>query len=203
MSGTTRIILFDLGGVLVETRGEQVVRDWVKDPDQAERVRSTWLTSSSLRAFESGRLSVNDFADAFTRELDLSVGRDLFVRVFTSIPGRLYPEVPALLDRLRDRYTLASLSNTNPLHWPRVSEEMGVEELLHHHFPSHLTGKMKPDREAFEQVVEHFACDPTTILFLDDQEINVTEARAVGMDAVVARGPKALQNVLEDRNLLS
>ena len=202
MASDIRIVVLDVGGVLVEDRGEQVLARWIRDPAEAARLRATWRDSPSLAAFESGRLSVDDFVDAFIAEMALAIERDAFIAAFSSLPGGLLPGVPALLAELRDRVTLASLSNTNALHWPRVSGELGIGRLIEHHFPSHETGNLKPARAAFAQVVEHFGCVPAAMLFLDDHEVNVEAALESGMDAAVARGPESARRILMDRGLL-
>lgn len=203
MAAEIRIVVLDVGGVLVEDRGEQVLADWIRDPREAARLRATWSGSRTLSAFESGRLSVDAFVDAFTAEMNLTIGRDAFIEAFSSLPGLLHPGVPALLAELRERVTLASLSNTNALHWPRVSGELGIGELIEHHFPSHETGNLKPARAAFEQIIEYFGCEPAAILFLDDREVNVAAALATGMDAAVADGPQSARGILAARGLLA
>jgi putative hydrolase of the HAD superfamily len=71
------------------------------------------------------------------------------------------------------------------------------------HFPSHLTGKLKPDRESFEYVLQSLNCDPAAILFLDDNEINIMGARSVGMIAYLAKGPQEAENILEEIGILT
>lgn len=202
MAARIGTILFDVGGVLVEDLGEQVLAEWITDPHEAERLRSTWFASPSLKAFESGRLSVGAFVESFMAEMALSLDKNLFIEVFSSLSGDLYAEVPPLVESLRGRFTLASLSNTNALHWPRVSAELGLGALLEHHFPSYLTGNLKPEPAAFDQVARRLRREPSTILFLDDQEANVAAARTRGMEAVLVRGPGQARDALEARGLL-
>lgn len=45
-------------------------------------------------------------------------------------------------------------------------------------------GVYKPDREAFELMVERMATDPQDIVFIDDQPVNIAGAEAVGMVCV-------------------
>ncbi|TMC59959.1 MAG: hypothetical protein E6J26_02645 [Chloroflexi bacterium] len=56
------------------------------------------------------------------------------------------------------------------------------------HFPSHLTGRLKPDLEAFAYVVECLDIRPERIVFFDDNLLNVEVARSVGMRAYRVRG---------------
>ena len=94
-------------------------------------------------------------------------------------------------------------SNSNVLHWPRVLDEFGLGALFEHHFASHLMGKVKPDRHAFEHVIAELACNSSDILFLDDQPLNVRAACETGIDAIVARSVAEAEQVLAERGLLT
>ena len=60
---------------------------------------------------------------------------------------------------------------------------MGVGAYFAHHFPSHLIGYLKPDREAFEFVLTALGRLADRVLFLDDNRLNVEAARDVGRHA--------------------
>ncbi len=76
------------------------------------------------------------------------------------------------------------LSNSNALHWPRVMGDMGLGPAFDRHFVSHLTGRIKPDADAFEHVVDSLGCMPAQVLFLDDNSLNVEAAQSFGMHAI-------------------
>jgi hypothetical protein len=51
-----RVILFDLGGVLVELTGVSTLLSWTESLITPEIVWKTWLSSPAVRQFETGRL---------------------------------------------------------------------------------------------------------------------------------------------------
>ncbi len=57
-------------------------------------------------------------------------------------------------------------------------------------------GLVKPDRDAFDHAVSGLDCRAETILFLDDNTINVDAARAAGLNAEKARGPREARHVI-------
>jgi glucose-1-phosphatase len=67
----------------------------------------------------------------------------------------------------------------------QLSEAVGAFD---HHFASHLTGKIKPDEEAFQQVLTALGCEGSETLLLDDNQLNVAAANRVGMIAYQVRG---------------
>ena len=192
------VILFDLGGVLVELTGVPTMIQWSGHQYDDDGLWAAWLNSESVRSFETGVTNASQFADQLIDEMDLSVEKTEFLDKFTRWPQGLFPGVTGLLSDLREQHTLACLSNTNELHWPRLMNEMGLDELLDHHFPSHTLGMLKPDLEIFEHVVQSLSCTPASILFLDDNAINVTSAREVGMAAYQVKGPDDVRKLCQE-----
>ena len=195
-------IVFDLGGVLVELSGVSTILNWSGLPMDEATLWQRWLTSPSVRAFESGQIATDDFADQIIVEMQLSVSRQQFLEAFAVWPKGLYPGVTALLNILRDRFTLACLSNTSELHWPRLMNEMGLASQLDHHFASHLMGKIKPDVECFEHMLQDLNLSAGQVLFFDDNIINVDGAKKVGIHAVKVNGIEDVERSLKEFGLL-
>ncbi|MBW2321086.1 MAG: HAD family phosphatase [Deltaproteobacteria bacterium] len=198
-----RVLLFDLGGVLVELNDISTLLHLNGDEIPMNKLWSDWLSSPAARAFEMGISTKEQFADKYIEEINLPIKRDDFLKAFTQLPKGLYADAVRLIQRCREHYYTASLSNTNALHWQRLTHEMGIHRMFDQHFPSHLTGKLKPDRESFEYVLQILHCDPSAIIFLDDNKINVKGARSVGMIAYLANGPREAENILEEIGILS
>ncbi|MEO8485447.1 MAG: HAD-IA family hydrolase [Betaproteobacteria bacterium] len=176
-------ILFDLGGVLIELAGVERMLTWSPALGSTDELWRRWLASPAVRGYETGRTDRVAFADAIVEEFGLPVGRDAFLAEFAWWPRTLHAGAAGLLASLAPRYTLASLSNTNELHWERFEREWGLPSMFHHNFPSHAVGKLKPDAEYFEHVLDALGVAPAHALFVDDNRINVEAARAVGLNA--------------------
>jgi putative hydrolase of the HAD superfamily len=198
---TIDIILFDLGGVLVELTGVPTMIKWTKNIFNESEMWEAWLRSPSVRSFEKGDTSATQFAADIINEMNLPVGIAEFIDNFTHWPSGLFPGVPDLLKRLSHR-TLACFSNSNELHWPRLMKEMGLEKMLNYHFASHEMGKLKPDKEAFAHVLNSLGCHPSSVLFFDDNELNVKSAREMGLMAYQAKGPQEVEDILVDMKIL-
>lgn len=190
------VILFDLGGVLVELTGVPVMLEWTKHRYDEESLWEAWLNSPAVRSFEKGYSTAEQFADALIREMDLPVGKDEFIQKFEKWPKGLFPGVSRLMENLKNKYTLACLSNSNVLHWPILMKNMGLEKMFQYHFASHLIHKLKPDRESFEYVLKNIGCKASSVLFLDDNDINVKSAQKIGMTACRVAGPEDITHAL-------
>ena len=196
------VVLFDVGGVLVELTGVTELIAWTGAKLDAAALWRWWLSSDDVRAFETGASEANDFADAVVHQLGLPISRETFIEKFTLWPRRVFPGARELLGELSQNHRLATLSNTNSLHWPRITQEMALSEPFTAHFPSHLTGHIKPDSAAFEQAGEYLQSPLENILFLDDNQINVDAARSTGMAAHRVEGPVQAREVLTSLDLL-
>jgi len=154
MSENISHLVFDLGGVIVQLNGTPILDEWIEGDNTADILWQKWLTSEAPRLFESGRIKEDEFAALIVEELSLGISEHVFLKHFTGLPIGPYPGALKLLHSLKERYTTALFSNSNVLHWHRKMHEMKLNDAFHHHFASHLMGKVKPDLEAFQEVVE-------------------------------------------------
>jgi glucose-1-phosphatase len=197
-----RVLLFDVGGVLVELGGVEVILAWLGNRITAEELWRRWLQSEVVRGFETGQIDAPTFAAGVIAEFGLAVEPQQFLQSFVGWPTGLYPGTLEMLARIPRRYRRVLLSNSNPLHWPRVLDEMRLGAAFDTHFVSHLTGRIKPDRGAFEHVLQSLACDPAHVLFFDDNLLNIETARTLGMHAVQVRGLLEAQQALIEIGIL-
>ena len=198
-----QVMLFDLGGVLVEVDGVAALQRLLEQPLSQDEVWQRWLTASPwVSLFESGRCTPEVFAAGLVEEWRLPVTAEAFLDDFQCWPKRLWPGVQALLAALAPRFTLACLSNTNAVHWPHMRDTLGLGGLFQRYYLSHEIGHLKPDRAVFEHVLADLGCPPRQVLFLDDNQLNVDAAQAVGLQAYRAVGIEAVQSVLRSLGLL-
>ena len=191
-------ILFDLGGVMIELAGVERMLEWSPGLGTTEELWRRWLASPAVRGYETGRTDRAAFAEAIIGEFGLPVDAETFLGEFAWWPRSLHPDAGPLLAALAPRYRLASLSNTNELHWHRFARDWDLPAMLHHNFPSFMVGKLKPDAEYFEHVLDALGVAADQALFVDDNRINVEAARAVGLHARLVPHFEALAPALAE-----
>ena len=91
---------------------------------------------------------------------------------------------------------VAVLSNTNKVHWDAGAGQWPLVGMFDHAFLSFEVGMVKPDREIFEHVVADLRVEPAQVLFLDDNRLNVDEARAAGLQAARVVGVSEARQAL-------
>lgn len=182
--GSPRVLLFDLGGVIVDFRGAEGADAMTKGAHGLDYCRANWWRLPELDLLERGRLAPEFFADAFIREWRLDLDRAGFLNGFKHWVTRVFDGAPGALKGLGARHRLACLSNVNAVHWERC-RELGVAELFDDCFLSHELGLRKPEPEIYVRVAAALDVAPSEIFFFDDVEANVDAAIAAGMRAAI------------------
>jgi putative hydrolase of the HAD superfamily len=197
----TRVVLFDLGGVLVELGGVGELGSLVGE-SREEEIWRRWLGCPWVRRFERGQCTTAEFARGMVETWSLPLDPEAFLETFLRWPRGLLPGAEVLLEELRGRVHRACFSNTNALHVDHQLDAFRIRDLFDEHFFSNRIGLVKPDREAYEHVVGALSRRPEEILFLDDNQINIEGAHAVGLDAHRVKGVEAARLLLEERGIL-
>lgn len=188
------VFLFDIGGVFVKLGGMRKVMAWTGlTPDE---IKTRWAGSETVRQFESGRAPWSQFAKAIVSEWRLPLDPEELKAEFASWAGELFPRAKETLHEIQRSHTTACLTNTNPIQWPLVRDQLGLGKLLDHHFVSYETGLMKPDLEAFVHVSERLEVDPQDIIFLDDSRENVDAATRAGLKGHLVEGVEGVRSTL-------
>ncbi len=190
VSDKHKVILFDLGGVLLKLRDP--ISTFGLQIDEAEFLR-TWIMSPSVRALESGQVDAREFAQRMIAEMELPMSWQELLKRFNNWPDGFYPKAIDLLGRIPSRYPCAILSNTNAVHWQQVDLPGKFGNRFDRYFLSYESGLLKPDQDSFLQVSASYACRPEEIIFFDDNPLNVAAAGNAGMSSVCVRGPDELE----------
>lgn len=193
-----KLLLFDLGGVIVDFTGLREVSALLAEPLSEEQVRSRWLESPSIRDFEVGELSPDEFARRFVVEWELRISPEEFLIRFEGWNRGLLPGAAELLAELGRAYRLAALSNSNELHWRRNRDVLGIQRLFEQALSSHELGLVKPDAGIYEAALARLGVAPSEVVFLDDNAPNVEGAAAVGIPAYLARGVEGIRAALTE-----
>lgn len=190
--------MFDLGGVLVENHGREKLAAMLPSPLEHDEMWRRWLGSPSVRSFERGMISPEQFASAFVEEWKIGLEPSVFLQEFAMWPKGLFDGTEELLRHLKVSHRLACLSNTNAIHWRRFPQ---LHALFDSCFLSHEIGHVKPDRAAFEYAVKHLDVPAEGVYFFDDLLLNVNAAREVGMKAFHVESFSEIEPVLRAENL--
>lgn len=194
MATEIKAVVFDMGGVIVRLSSlDEVLSGAGLSSDE---IWERWILSDSVRAFESGRCDLDAFANGLVAEMGLDIGSAELIERFTRFPMGLYDGAEQLVRDVGTRCTTGVLSNTNSLHWETQTDHDVVQSLFDRHYLSYRLGLVKPDAAIYEYALADLSLSPHEVLFLDDNQVNVDGAAAVGLAAAVAKGPIEARTVL-------
>ena len=200
--------LWDVGPVIV--RAEECLQEWLRAhcPRIAERVSLEEMRAARARLARSEPHNAHDFTylritalAAHARECGYAdeVAERAFA-VFFAARNELQPyaDVQPALERLRTRYTLASLSNGNA-----DLELIGLARLFSVSLNARQIGAAKPHPRCFQHLARDLNLEPRNILYVgDDPFLDVAAARAAGLrTAWINRSQAAWPHDLEAADL--
>lgn len=196
------VLVFDLGGVLVDFTGVRDIAPLLRVAASETEIRDRWSSCQHTHAFHLGKLSQKEFGDRFVRDWGLNVSPQDFLRQFRGWSKCLFPGAKELLDSLRSRYRLIALSNSNELHWERNTHDLGVTQLFEVAISSHQIGICKPDPAIYLAALKQIGVSPGSTMFFDDLQANVVAASALGIHAYQVAGVGAVRDCLVRVKLL-
>lgn len=198
-----RIILLDLGGVLIEVVSMQRLGELMKGAMPHDEVAERWSKSRYLRLFESGRCGRDEFARGIVEEICLDMPPDEFMAEFDLFLKGFYPGAETLLGELeRSGYRLACLTDTNAFQWSSLCRRTAIDRYFGRCFLSYEIGTTKPDPGVYRHVIEGLGCGLGEILYFDDREDNVRAGEKAGMKSYLAEGVGGLSQRLRELKLI-
>ncbi|WP_445679459.1 HAD family hydrolase [Radicibacter daui] len=201
--GTPDIVVFDIGGVLLDWDPRYLYRQLIHDEDEREQFLSTVCTMAWNEEQDRGRSfdqAVTDLVLVHPDKADLIHAYN--TRWPEMISGPILRTVE-LLEQLDEAgVPIYALTNFNDIKFqlarslfPFLNRFKGVvvsaEEKL-----------IKPDPAIWKVLFERYELDPARCLYTDDRLDNCQVAASLGMHAVHFTGPAALEKALKQFGLM-
>jgi putative hydrolase of the HAD superfamily len=196
-AGRSQGLLVDFGGVLT-TNVFQSFRAFCRAEGLAEDafadlLRSSAATRAELRRLETAEIDAAAFGRHVGPLLGVAETDGLMERVFAGIG----PE-PAMIDAVRaaraEGVRTGLISNSVGAD---IYDRAFLDELFEAVVISGEVGLHKPQPEIYLLGAERIGCAPADCVFVDDLRENCAGAAAVGMAAVLHRGPQRTLPELE------
>lgn len=181
-------LVFDFGGVIYQIDFERQKRAFLAEKIVGfENLYSQASQNSLFCDLETGRISNDDFRTKVAGLIGKSISPDKIDELWNSILVDYYYDKISLLQKLRSRYRLFLLSNTNAIHYKFYSVQFknkfgyDFENLFDKSYWSFKIGMRKPDREIFEKLIIENGFTPENALFIDDTIQNTESAERFGI----------------------
>ena len=179
VSALPKILLFDLGGVIVPWVGTEALA--AANSITGEQVAARFDSSEILSAYERGLVSDTDFLEELRRVFNLP-NTDI-AALWNSWILPPFPGTLEVLAELKTRFTLGCLSNTNALHWTHLNTMFSTHDTFDFPFASHHLQAAKPDAACYMNALKIMGAAPEVVWFFDDSLANIDAAHALGLTA--------------------
>jgi len=201
-----RNILFDLGNVLfdLDIQGTTQRLLGFLHPDIPARKAMQVLTQQ-VRAYETGSIDTNAFVEGILAHARSEVRDTDIINAWNSMLVGMPLYRLSMLETLKQNYTVLLLSNINALHFDYFYNYMAEvhrsadfeRRYFHDVYYSHLIGYRKPQREAFQVVIENSFITPAHTLFIDDMPTNIKAAKQLGFKTRLLKPEEEIAEVLK------
>ena len=196
--------LFDLGNTLIKLAYERVLENICRNASASrDQLVDLLERGGGYRDMERGAVSFLDFYHFVCDRAGYRGSIQELRHIWSDFFDGTMPGMEELLTRVRERYRVAFLSNSNEVHAEIIPRRFAMLFQKDDRFIlSHRFKVAKPDPEIFRRAVEVLGTLPHHVVFIDDLIENVLAARTVGMRAFQFVDADSLAAQLEAEGLL-
>jgi len=176
-------IVSDLGNVLLQFDNNVFFRALARYTDRSiEDIRAITHENIDLLAlFEKGAVTPLDFYRNSRDLLGLKASYEEYFKAYCEGVFTLVPAVRDVFRRLKPRYRLVLLSNTDIIRWTHVKSAFPEILIFDNYVLSFDVEARKPDPEIYLEAIRAGGAPPERTLFIDDMRANVEGAERMGM----------------------
>jgi putative hydrolase of the HAD superfamily len=201
LSAHAPTLFFDVGGVILTNGWDTGSRKLAAEQFGLDYAQFQTRHEMLKTAMETGRISLDAYILKTVFHRSRTFSPDEFKRFML---GRSTPlDQGETLDWLRalaatGKYRLYTLNNeSRELHEYRV-RTFKLDQIFRAFLTSCYLGQVKPDEDIYLNALGIAGCPREQAIFIDDRELNVEPAIALGLNAVRFTGLDALREFLKD-----
>ncbi|MEY4541617.1 MAG: hypothetical protein RLZZ306_3374 [Bacteroidota bacterium] len=183
-------LIFDLGNVIIDIDFDLTFRKFAKLSTEYswEEVRYFIKDKCIWENYEKGLINDEKFRETLRKELKIKASDNELDIAFCGLLQKIQPERIKLLQDLSKKYRLFILSNTSNIHFQQVEkllfESSGIQhfrDIFEIVFLSFEMGKLKPEIEIYQQVLQEANIQANETIFFDDMLVNLESAATLGI----------------------
>lgn len=196
-------IIFDLGGVILNIDYNLTIRAFTDlGVKNFEKLYSQAQQDKLFDQFETGKISPAMFRFRLKKYLPEKISDYEIKKAWCAMLLNFPHERLEFLIKLKNKYRLFLLSNTNGIHFKEFTRILKSERhwktwnrLFEKEYYSHLVGLRKPDQKIFKLLLRENDLKPSETLFIDDSAQNLSGAKAIGIKTHLLKKGKDIINI--------
>lgn len=182
-------IVFDISNVLVPFRFKEFLLEKGFDESMVKRIYKASAMTPYWVEFEKGAISEKEAVDGFANS-DPEIEKEIHL-AFDSISGIMgeYDYSVAWIEALKEAgYGVYCITNFTPSGYQQCYDKISFIERMDGRVFSFQEGHVKPEPEIYKVLLERYNLKAEECVFIDDTEVNVRGAEALGFKGIVFMG---------------
>lgn len=198
-------LIFDLGGVVVDVDAQQTQKAFLQILASETPSLYSFKTQSTLfDELEKGKMAYADFEKKLLKFCLPHIKPNQIKTAWNAMLQGVPQDKLELLIKLQVKYRVLALSNTNLVHidWCNnyVSKNYGknlLADYFHRAYYSFEMGFRKPEKEAFQYVLDVENIEAENCLMIDDRPENLDVAASLGMQCQEIKHPDEFYGLVQ------
>ena len=199
-----KAVIFDLGGVLLNIDSRLTIAAFNElGVKNADLFYSKKIQTPIFDKIEIGAISPKEFLEQLQKECD-NASIELVENAWNAMLVDLPQSRLDYIKNLKNNYQIFLLSNTNTIHIRALKNKIGAEKwkafssVFDKMYLSHEIGFRKPDKEAFQIILEENNLNPNEVFFIDDSPQHIETAKKMGIHCYYLKQGEDIVTVFPD-----
>ncbi len=198
-----QVVVFDLGGVLIDWNPRYLYRKLFADEPAMERFLAEVCHSAWNEEQDRGRSFAAAVEEAAARHPDQRALIEAYhLRWDEMLAGPIPGSVQILEELKQAGHELHALTNWSVEKFPIARERYDFLDHFENILVSGEVGLIKPDRRIFQLLLARIGRPAEDCIYIDDNAANAAAADALGFDAIHFQSPAHLRAALARREPL-
>lgn len=199
-------IIFDFGVVIINIDPSAVKKRMAeKGISNIDELHQKLMESNIYNRLETGEITADEFRLAIKEIVDAPLTDDEIDDAWNAMILDIPRERIKFLTRLKSKYKIYLLSNTNSIHWKYYDQYFqdnydypSLSTFFAEAWYSYLMGVRKPDPEIFKMVLAEGKLNSSETAFVDDIQENVDAAATLGIRPVHLPEGKEIMDLFDE-----
>jgi len=153
-----------------------------------------------IESFDTGKITPEEFYSGVATKLKAHIDLNNFFTIYNDVFS-LNPPVLQIMKRLKPKYNLILLSNTDIRRFGFIKQKFPEILIFNEYVLSYEVGFMKPHPQIYREALAKASAEAGECVFIDDIEENIQAAEALGINAILFKPDTDLEKFLRTLGL--
>ena len=196
-------LIFDLGGVIINLDLPLCISKFKQlGFKNVENYLSNYGQKDFFLQYELGTIDTEEFAKIIT-EINPTAKKQQVIDAWCAFLQDIPKKRLEILEKLKTKYRLLLLSNTNQLHFEVCARNelkkygKSFDDFFEKCYLSYHLGISKPGKEIFEHIINDASVKSEECMLIDDGQKNIETAQSLGFQTFHITNDNTLEKLVE------